>query len=52
MDEIKVVVSQEPGKISWNYDEIKKMLEVEMGDTAELCIRMKTSGMPKRMQRI
>ena len=30
MDEIKVVVSQEPGKISWNYDEIKKMLEVEM----------------------
>ncbi len=27
MDEISVVVQQEPGKVSWNFDEIKQVLE-------------------------
>ena len=30
MNEISVVVNQEPGKISWNFAEIKKRLEEEL----------------------
>lgn len=30
MNEISVVVTQEPGKVSWNFEEIKKTLENEL----------------------
>lgn len=30
MQEIKVVVNQDPGKVSWNYEEIKKWLKGEL----------------------